>query len=163
MHVMWRKIGHMSENWFFHNFWRGFPPNHVQNQSCSGFGRFGGPWIWHLPPQKAIRKKFFGRFGTSALFYAISHTFLCTHIKYLGKGFVLEGRKKLRNGDREIFPEPQICWFEHYFSHFGDILIKSSWIFASLRGRISARRWSWMTNEHTGTIYSSRKLVSRCF
>ncbi len=71
--------------------------------------------------------------------------------------------KKFHNVDRWFFPEHQIHWFEHYFIDFDDILVNKSDFRSSLRGRISARRWSWMTNESTRTIYSSRKLISRCF
>ena len=49
--------------------------------------------------------------------------------------------------------------FEHFINDFLHILVKS-WNFrASLRGCISTARWSWMTNEHTKSIYSLWKRV----
>ena len=148
---------------FFFIFSIDFAEGTCKIQGETPFWCFLAPGISRFAPFKIQKNVFCDGIFKFKFFFAISHDMISGFLKQKVNISKMKVCKKFHNADRWVFPERQIQWFEHYSIDFDDILVKFPDFRSSLRGRISALRWGWMTNEPTRTIYSSRKLISRCF
>ena len=117
-------------------------------------------WFWRVQNQKwwkNMKKVSLDKFW---LFYRTSIILNRYILKYFRKICILRGVIKMHKNFILILSLiRKSLMFEHFIKDFLHILVKSWKSRASLRGRISTPRWSWMINEHTGSIYYLWKSV----